>query len=118
MTLKGVCRIASGACAAIMIAMVLAGCGGPAAAYRASVVSYTAPAPGDLSVSVRVTNIGKGAGTPTCTVDAKYQSGAGAGSNTGGLSGSLAPGHSSMLDMLVAIPGGEIGNVTQVSASC
>jgi len=117
-TAARVCHIASGVGAAIMIVTVLAGCGGPAAAYRASVVSYTAPAPGDLSVSVRVTNIGKGAGTPTCTVDAKYQSGAGAGSNTGGLSGSLAPGHSSMLDMLVAIPGGEIGNVTQVSASC
>jgi hypothetical protein len=101
-----------------MIATVLAGCGGPAAAYRASVVSYTAPAPGDLNVSVSVTNIGTAAGTPTCTIDAKYQSGAGAGSNTGELSGSLAPGRSSMLDMLVAIPAGEIGNVTKVSATC
>jgi hypothetical protein len=117
-TLKRVCHIARGACAAIMIATVLAGCGGPAAAYRASVVSYTAPEPGDLNVFVRVTNIGTAAGTPTCTIDAKYQSGAGAGSNTGELSGSLAPGHSSMLNMLVAIPGEEIGNVTKVSASC
>jgi len=117
-TLKGVCRIASGACAAIMLAMVLAGCGGPAAAYRAAVVSYNAPATGDLDVSVRVTNIGTVAGTPTCTIDAKYQSGAAAGSNTGELSGSLAPGHSSVLNMLVAIPGEGIGNVTKVSASC
>jgi len=115
-TLKRACLVA---CTAIAAAAAIVGCGAPSTTYRASVVSYTAPEPGDLSVSVRVTNTGTAAGTPTCTIDARFGSGARAGSNRGKLGASLAPGHSSMLDMLVAIPDNrKIGSVTTVSARC
>lgn len=115
-TLKRACLLA---CTAIAAAAAVAGCGASSTTYRASVVSYTAPEPGDLNVSVRVTNTGTAAGTPTCTIDARFGSGAHAGSNRGKLGASLAPGHSSMLDMLVAIPDNrKIGSVTKVSARC
>ena len=111
-------RIASRACAVSMIAAALAGCGSPATAYRASVLSYTASEPGTLNVFVRVTNTGKATGTPTCTVTVNYQSGARGGSGSEKLGSALAPGKSSRLYMLVALPGMGARYITNVSAKC
>ncbi len=110
--------IASGACALSMIATALAGCGSPATTYRASVLSYTAPSPGQLDVYVHVTNTGKAAGTPTCTVSATYQSGGHGGSDGGTLGRQLAPGKSSVLYVEVVLPGTVANGIANVSANC
>lgn len=108
----------SGACAVSVTALALAGCGAQATTYKASVLNFDAVSPGQLNVAVKVTNTGKAAGTPTCTVSAAYQSGAHGGTNSGTLNSTLAPGKSSVFYVEVALPGTASSNITDVNATC
>jgi hypothetical protein len=60
--------------------------------YRAEVTGRTVINPADLAVSVRVTNTGKSAGTPECTLEASDPSGAYTGIDVATPKGTLAAG--------------------------
>jgi hypothetical protein len=71
--------------------------------------------PADLAVTVRVTNTGQQAGTPTCTVNASDPSGAYNGFDQESLNGTIKAGQFSVY-VTITHQGAQC--VTQVSARC
>jgi hypothetical protein len=112
------CLTAFLAAAGIIVLVFILMSGGPSASYRARVTGWTVVDPADISVSFRVTNTGKAAGAPDCTVQASSPTGSYSGINEGTLSGQIAPGSSAVTAMPVTITGQGARYVTQVTVSC
>ena len=102
----------------IIVAAQLGGSGGPKASWKARVQDYVVINPADLAVTVRVTNTGKAAGTPTCTVNAQDPSGAYTGFDSGTLTKPIAAGSFGVYVDNVTITSQGARFVTQVTVSC
>jgi hypothetical protein len=86
--------------------------------YRA-VVEHTAVInPADLAVTIQVTNTGRNAGSPDCTVQASDASDAYTGINEGTLSGKVQPGQTvtSVMNLIITHQGAQY--VTSATVSC
>ena len=99
-----------------VIAVVTSGGGGDS--FKARVGSYTVINPADLAVAVHVTNTGKTAATPTCTVNAQDPSGAYSGVDAATLDSPVRPGQTVTYVDNVTITGQGASYVTQVTVSC
>jgi hypothetical protein len=89
-----------------------------AAQYKAAVVRYSVVNPADLSVYFSVTNTGKTAGEPQCTVNASDPSGAYSGFGAGTLASPVQPGRTedSIMDVTITSQGAQY--VTSVTVTC
>ena len=111
---------------AVIIAIIVIGGGywawtalNPGASYRAQVTGHTAVNSSTLSVAVRVTNTGQGAGTRSCQINASDPSGAHTGADLVTLRGALAPGATAnFADPAVTITGQGARSVTSVTVKC
>jgi hypothetical protein len=92
--------------------------GGGGAKYQATVTGYNVVNPADLSVTVKVTNTGTAAGTPTCTIDAQDASYAYHGVDVVTLQKPVPAGVFNFFsdDLTITSQGAEY--VTQVTAKC
>lgn len=105
----------------VVVILVVAGgggSGGPKAAWKAHVQNHVVINPADLAVTVRVTNTGKAAGTPTCTVQAQDPSGAYTGVDVATLTKPIAAGAFGVYVDNVTITSQGAQYVTQVTVSC
>lgn len=92
---------------------------GPPASYAATVTGHTIVDPATLSVAIRVTNTGKGTGTPSCQINASDPSGSHTGADLVTLQNALGPGQSTnFADPHITITGQGAASVTQVSVKC
>jgi len=89
-----------------------------AAQYKAAVATYTVVNPADLNVYFTVTNTGKTAGDPQCTVDASDPSGAYSGINIGTLASPVQPGRTEDNIMQVTITSQGAKYVNSVTVKC
>lgn len=104
----------------MILAVILAGCGTGTSAttWTATVTGFSAASPADLSVTVRVTNTGATAGTPSCTIQAHDASYAYTGIDVVGLQQPVPAGAFRFFTDDVAITGQGAQYVTQVKVSC
>jgi hypothetical protein len=86
--------------------------------YRATAISRLAVNPATLAVTVRVTDTGKTAGTPSCTINAGDPSGAYSGDDIATLKKAIQPGQSVLFadDLVITHQGARY--ITQVSVNC
>jgi hypothetical protein len=91
---------------------------GPSAAWKANVQDFNVLSPADLAVTVRVTNTGQEAGTPTCTVQASDPTNTYIGTDVGTLSKPMAAGSYSVYVDNVTITKQGAQYVTNVTVSC
>ncbi len=121
-TINAISLSVIGAClvifAAFAIGGALTGPGAPSAKYTAHVQDQLVINPADLAVTIRVTNSGKAAGTPECTVQASDPGGAYTGTDVGTLNSPIKAGAFAVYVDNVTITGQGAGYVTQVSVSC
>lgn len=101
-----------------IVVVVLTSRSGPSASFRARVADYTVIDPADLAVTIKVTNTGKAAGTPDCTVQASDPSGADSGINEGTMSSAVRPGQTVTTVMQVTITHQGAQYVDQATVSC
>ena len=92
--------------------------GGSSGSFKATVENYAEIDPGDLAVTVQVTNTGKTAATPTCTVNAGDASGAYSGFDEETLTRPVQPGQTVTYVDNVTITGNGAQYVTQAGVSC
>lgn len=71
-----------------------------------------------LDLTVRVTNTGSAAGTPTCLVSANDPSFSNTGSDDGELNGSIQPGATATFVMELVITNQGAASVTHAKATC
>ena len=103
---------------AAVIALLVSVYSASGGSYKATVTGYTVINPADLAVSVRVTNTGSSASTPTCTINAQDPSDAYSGIDEVTLQGSLAPGATTNFADNLVITNHGASYVTQVTVSC
>lgn len=99
------------------ISIAVSGGGGPSP-YKAVVGDMTVINPADLAVTVHVTNTGKTAGTPTCTVSASDPSGTYTGFDVGTLTSPVAAGQTTTYVDNVTITHQGAAYVTSATVSC
>lgn len=104
--------------AAIVVVAIVVATSGGGGSWKAVVRNYVVINPADLAVTVRVTNTGSSAETPTCTVDASDPSGAYSGIDQATLQGTVAPGATANYVDNVTITGQGAAYVTSVTVSC
>ena len=100
----------------VIIAVATSGGGG--GSFKASVGGYTVINPADLAVVIHVTNTGKAAATPTCTISASDPSGAYTGFDEGTLTAPVPAGRTVTYVDNVTITGQGAQYVTSVTVSC
>jgi hypothetical protein len=101
----------------IALAITIAAPGG-GTTYHASADGGTVINPADLAVAVHVANMGKKAGTPSCTIQAQDPSGAYSGVDVATLKGSMAPGATTTFVDNLTITKEGAQYVTDVSVKC
>lgn len=109
--------IVTAAVIGIIIAIATSGGGGPSP-WKAAVGDTAVINPADLAVTVHVTNTGKTAATPTCTVRASDPSGAYTGFDEGTLANPVQPGQTVTYVDNVTISGQGAQYVTSATVSC
>lgn len=91
---------------------------GKSTSYTATSPDHTVINPADLAVTVRVTNTGKAAGTPQCTVDASDPSGTYTGVDVATLKGKVAAGQTTTFVDNLTITKQGAQYVTDVKVTC
>lgn len=102
----------------VAVSAALSGGGGASASWKARVTNYVVINPADLAVTVQVTDTGKAAGTPTCTVQASDAAYAYTGFDEGTLDRPVQPGATTTYVDNVTITHQGAQYVTQVTVSC
>lgn len=118
---KGCAFLGCGGLAAVVIAVALIvshGGGSGSGSWKAHVENTVVINPADLAVAVQVTNAGKTAGAPTCTVKASDPSSAYTGFDEGTLTSPVQPGATTTYVDNVTITGQGAAYVTNVTVSC
>jgi len=118
-TINRISLLVIAACVLVIgVTLIGSALGGSKPAWKARVQDYVVINPADLAVTVRVTNTGKAAGTPTCTVQAQDAAAAYTGFDTATLKGAIQPGSFAVYVDNVTITHQGAKYVTQVTVSC
>lgn len=112
------CLTLIGIAAVLGIVIALVTSGGNGASFKAKVGSFTVINPADLAVAVHVTNTGKKAATPTCTIQASDPSGAYTGFDEATLDNPVPAGQTVTYVDNVTISSQGASYVTSVTVSC
>jgi hypothetical protein len=94
------------------------GSGGKKTTYTATSPDHVVINPADLAVTVRVTNTGKTAGTPQCTIDASDPSGTYTGVDVATLKGKVAAGATTTFVDNLTITKQGAQYITDVKVTC
>ena len=102
----------------IGISVATSGGGGSGASWKARTDGFIVINPGDIAVTLKITNTGKTAATPTCTVNASDPAGSYTGVFQGTLQNTVQPGRTTTTVANVSVSNNGAQYVTDVSVSC
>lgn len=103
---------------AVIIAVATSGHGGSSSSWKATTGGTAVINPGDVAVTVHVTNTGKSAATPTCTVQVSDPAGSYTGIDQGTLSSPVQPGQTVTYVDNVSVSNNGAQYVTDATVSC